>query len=414
MTVAVLVVGALTSACAGRGDVADSVSSSGHEPVPSWIRDGMDLAAAQTKPAAAPVAAPGAVQPSLAVAPTESPLPSRDTVVSALVSWGAPEQQATCVYDALSAKPEVAADAVTMLTASSSPGGAPVANLASVTSAGGLSSERSSAVLLTIAPCLAPAAARAAAAGGAAAAGSDPQSAAMVDGLLQTLSAGQIAALRRVDPRTLANTVGSALTPADRQRLEEAIAIGQSATYNSQAALSAISSLRGVDTSKLDLSKLTPDQAPLILLALVSGLTADQRAELRRLTDVSYKDLKLNVDPAKLAPEQLGGLLLLLSPVLATSLGSSASTPPPGVDPSQIYIPKGADLSSINPLLFLNRDDTIGELVNQGLAPGMAACLLDRFSRLSPKSLAAFFTSNPSAAVTSQFVLTAVSCIGAG
>ena len=422
---ALVVVMCPLASCASTSEFDESateVVATEDDAVPQWIRDGVELARRSSVDPDGYGSDTG-TRPATAVPTSASRtgLPDRDSVVGALVASGVPEEQATCIYNGLATNADVASDAAAILgglaglgsTSASGGGGAtPGATASSLATLASLEPESSTRILVAIAPCLDPSTLSALLVGGRPAggigAGAGPMS---LDALLANLTPEQLSMLQELDPAAVAATVGGALSAGELKQLQDALAQVQALGAGGQGALGTLAQLNGLDLSKLDLSALPADQLPLLLYAIIAGLNAEQQRQLQTVAGFNFDKLDLNIDPEKLTPEQIGTLLLILGPALAASISPRGGTPPPGVDPSQVYIPPGIDLSLINPLVFLNRDDAIAEFVRQGLSATAGACFIDSYARLPPATLLAFFSSDPNPVAISQFLLTSLNCL---
>ncbi|HBX78736.1 MAG TPA: hypothetical protein DEG43_13915 [Acidimicrobiaceae bacterium] len=196
--------------------------------------------------------------------------------------------------------------------------------------------------------------------------------------------------------------------------------LGPEAVANLQALLTAASAagaaqatqaLTGINLASLDLAKLNPEQLAVLIAAVLRGMSDPQRQELLKLGNLNLALFPGGADLSSMTPEQVGTLLLLISPILASTVSSSPTGPPPGVDPGQIYLPPGTDLSNINPLLFAKKSDIVAELMKSGLPEATAGCLFERLRLLSTTTLAAIFSSTPSEAAQAEVGLIVISCI---
>lgn len=389
LVVAAVAVVALLGACSSRAEY-----RAGDEGVPHWIREGVRLASAEKAGRAPATTDREGRDDDTPTTTAPSGLPSREVVVASLTAAGLSAEQAECVYDHVVADPLVSSEVTAFVTALSTPGGTGGATGA----VAGLSPEATTRLVTTVSPCLDQATLVALMAAGQGTGGNT-----QLQALLNQAQGLDLAALAGFDPAALAQALAGRLGADQVRRLQELL--GGVGTPGAGGALAAI------DVEGLDISRLTPEETPLLILALLRGLTPAQQMQLLSLTRVDLGDLDLQINPDTLTPEEVGRLLLALSPVLA---GTISPTPPDGHDPGQVYVPPGADLSNINPLIFLNRADVIAALQRQGFAPSVAACLFDSLSRLPPTTIAALFTSDAQQSSAALVALTAVRCIAGG
>ncbi|MFN8051186.1 MAG: hypothetical protein U0Q22_07125 [Acidimicrobiales bacterium] len=395
-----------SAGCSASADYDGASASDGvtATSVPHWIREGARLArstkaARENGRALTPSAIPIGATGTKAATPA---LPSRDVVVAALVSTGLTATQAGCIYDGVSANPQTAADVSALIGGLTNPSGA----TASAATAG-LTPDATNRLVMSVAPCLDQATLLALLAAGQGVGTGGVQS--QLASLLASAQGLDAAKLVGLDPAALAKTVAGALGSDQVKQLQALLASVGSA----QSAASA-NPLAGLDLEHLDLSKLTKDQMPLLVLALLKGLTPEQQGQLGQLTKVQLDQLHINIDPDKLTPEEVGTLLLIISPLLAGAISTDPAKPGPG-GPGQVYIPPGLDLSNINPLVFLNRADVLAQFAKQGMDPTVSACIFDSMARMSASTIAAFFsTGESSQAALASFLLAAVSCIAQG
>lgn len=406
----------IVAGCSASTDVDPSATgakpapaSTGHSS-PHWITAGIELAQGADSSGGGDAASGGSgdsTDPVAAGAPSgttdaqPAALPPREQVIPLLTGAGLSATQATCMYNGIAANPQVSADIAVLLRAMSASKGASGATSASsaIASMSTLSPDTGTRLTVAIAPCLDSATlfGLLSASGG----GGGSLSLTSLAGLagksgislptLPTTQAAQISAL-----------VSAALSPAQQAQLQQLL-VG--------AKTLAAGNVGGVDLEHLDLSKLTPDQTSLLVAALLHGLTPAQTAQLQSLASVDLDKLKLSIDPSKLKPEELGQLLLLISPLLAASISPTGFKPPAGVDPSQIYLPPGTDLAQLNPLLFVNKDDLLKAVQQQGGSPVLVGCLYDKMRSLSPVTLAKFFSSTPDSVAVATVTLAAITCV---
>jgi hypothetical protein len=150
-----------------------------------------------------------------------------------------------------------------------------------------------------------------------------------------------------------------------------------------------------------------------VLFAVAAGLTEGQRQQLVRVANVNLSKLDLQIDPDKLDTEQGGALLVLLLPFISAGVAPPPGGPPVGSDPGSVYIPPGTDLSSINPLYFVQRENLINGLMADGVNESVAGCLYDKLRTIDPRLLGLLFTGTLSGGA-SQALLTIVGCAISG
>jgi len=382
---------ALVAGCSASADYDDAADDSGE--VPHWIRDGVDRARASTVGSASAV--PRTTTTTVGSEAAASAMPSREAVLAALAGIGVSGDQAGCIYDNAATVPAVAADMSSLLSGlatAPSTGG-------SLTSVAGLSAASSSRLLVTIAPCVDQATLLALLGKGSPTA-TDTASLASLLKSSGTGSTTKPAPLPALGAAQLAQLVAGALGPQQVQQLTGLL-----------AGLGSISSgLAGLDIANFDLSKLSAEQLPILLAAITRGLTDAQQGQLLQLAGLRLDDFDLDVDFDKLSPEELGSLLLLFAPVVSGSLKPGDQLPE-GVNPGQVYVPAGSDLSNVNPLLFLNRADVVAKFNERGIDVAMATCIFDTLSRMPPATVAALFSTELQSDTATRVLLASVGCL---
>jgi hypothetical protein len=311
------------------------------------------------------------------------------------------EGQAKCVYKNVSINPTVAKDVATLLKATGALAASaanPPAAKGTITPLSGLDPDTGSRLAIAIAPCF-DAASLVSLLGASGALGSDAASLAAL-----LTASGDVGGVDAATAATLAQLSGSKLDPAQLKQLQALLAAAAT-SGNATAALA------GIDLAKLDLAKLTPAQIPILAAAIIRGLTGPQQQQLFDLSKVNFDKLGIKIDPDKLTSEQVGALLLAASPLLAASVSPTNGAAPAGVNPNQIYIPAGLDLSQINPLMFVARESFVSGFVEQGQSGPLSGCLYDKLRVIPPTTLAALFTSNGTPLAASEVLVAVVSCI---
>ncbi len=353
------------SSCSSTQEVTSGpVSHSKAVASPAWVVDGL-------RPAS--VGAPGSGSPSRGT-PVASALPSEADFTAGLVSAGLTQTAANCIYRAIADDPaaEALAPQLTALTDSlgASGSGPAVDPTALQPLLGTVAPCLDSATLLTMTSALS---------GSGSTSGQGQTFGALLSSVLGSAADGSgspsldLAGLRQLD--------GSAASPQQAAAL--AALLGK---------LPEILSLQNgqVDMAilrNLDLRSLTQDQARALLLIFANQLTTTQQAQLAQIANVNLQQLDIDVDVDQLSNEQRASLLLLVSPFISAGLKPLLNLPPKGQDPSQIYVPKGLDLSNVNPLYFVPRENAIDGFSEGGLNRDFAGCLYDRLRLLDPQTL---------------------------
>lgn len=361
----VLALVVVSGACSSTQEVtAGHASKSKPVTSPAWVVEGL-------RPTS--IAAPASGSASSA-APSAGTLPSEADFTAGLVSAGLTKTAASCIYRAIADDPaaEALAPQLTALTDSLGAGGSGPA----------VDPTALQPLLGTVAPCLDSATLltmTSSLSGGGSATGQGQTFGALLSSVLGSAADGSgspsldLAGLRQLD--------GSAASPQQAAAL--AALLGK---------LPEILSLQNgqVDMAilrNLDLRSLSQDQARALLLIFANQLTTSQQAQLAQIANVNLQQLNLDVDVDKLSNEQRASLLLLVSPFISAGLKPLLNLPPQGQDPTQIYVPKGLDLSNINPLYFVPRENAIDGFSSGGLNRGFAGCLYDRLRLLDPQTL---------------------------
>lgn len=384
---AVMAVG-LVAGCSSSVEV-DHVQTS-RSRQPAWVTEGLALARASSARAAERAELPPLPDPEPAAGSTLMPMPQ---FVAALGALGLDATAATCIYNGIVGTP--LADTVGKLLAAA---GDPVA--AATTGAIDEGSQRQ--MLVALAPCLDTNTLLTVLAAVTGIGGSKPSGDGSINALVGAV-AGRLATGGGVsgDPAALARQAGVNLTPAQIQALTAAIAAQGANPLDTSK----------IDFSKIDVTKLTRDQIVTLLVALLRGLTPEQQAQLGRLTAVDLQSLNLDVDTSKLSKQEAGALFVVLLPFISAGIAMPTNEPPPGVDPGQIYIPPGTDLSAINPLNFVTKANLIEGLGTQyGIPPAQAGCIYDRLRLIDPRLIGEAYLGR-SEQGAAQVVLAFVSCV---
>lgn len=397
---------ALIAGCSGVEDYEASPDGAASNEVPHWITDGVRLARDTRASWSDDATSPN--RPTGSLAPTEgSALPDRATLVAGLVGMGLAEGEANCMYDNLAANPESSGAVISLLQTLSGTAIDPANPTASLAGLATLDAQTMNRVIWSVAPCLSPESLTTIVMSAQSLAGNPTGQLLGIEGLnldpaaIQQLLAG-------VDISALAAAAAGQLG-ADQVGNLQAVLL---AALNSSGDVSSIikDPMMLLQLDQLDLSTIPPDQMPILILAIIRGLTPAQQRQLQNLAQVRFDELQLAVDPSTLTSEEIGGLLLILAPILSGAINGD-NEPPAGWDPNDIYIPPGTDLSYLNPLLFMNRDAVIKSWSESGVNPVLAACFFDSIRMLEPVTLAALFSTNGSEAAYGSLVLAAVSCV---
>lgn len=346
------------------------------------------------RPAAATVASGNR---SVTSTPSTATLPSKAEFTAGLVSAGLTSAAASCIYEAIAADPaaEALAPQLTALTNSlgASGAGPAIDPVALQPLLGTVAPCLDSATILTMTNALA----------GNGSAGEGQTFGALLSTVLGTASDGaggapslNLAGLRQLD--------GSTATP------EQAVALAALLSKLPEILTFQNGQLDMAVLRNLDLRSLSQDQARALLLIFANQLTTGQQAQLAQIADVNLQQLQLGVDVNTLTIEQRGSLLLLLSPFISAGLKPLMNIPPEGQPVDQIYVPKGLDLSNINPLYFVPRENVVAGFQSEGVAQGLAGCLYDRLRLIDPQAIGrAFIGTDP--AGTLQIGLSILSCV---
>jgi hypothetical protein len=224
-------------------------------------------------------------------------------------------------------------------------------------------------------------------------------------------------ALAGLSPEQLAAVVAAG-SSGDISSIEQAaLAAGAHLSPQALSALQAAAvagALGPVNPATFNLGNVDPaaisgSQAAGLLFALAAGLTENQRQQLVRLANVDLSKINLNIDPSKLTSQQAGGLILLLSPFLSATLSPTSAGPPGGANPGQVYIPPGTDLSAINPLNFVSRENLVAGLMQQGIEVNAANCMYDKLRTIDPRLIGLAFAGGGSDG-SSQVLLSIIGC----
>jgi len=382
--IAALTSALLATSCATSSEV-DQVRTSTKN-VPSWIAQGLAMARRSSAEAAERADLPSLPEPP---ASAGSSLPPEAQFVASVSALGLDPAAASCIYQGIVDTP--LADTVgTLLAGATDP-------LTAATS-GAVDEGTQRQLLVALAPCLDTntlLTVLAAVSGGSGTGGTGGIQS-LVGSLAAQLQGGGVA----VDPNAVARTAGVNLSPGQVQALAAAIAANGAGALDTSK----------IDFSKIDVKDLSRDQIIALLAALLRGLTPEQAAQLQQLSAVDIKALNLDIDTSKLSTQQAGALFVLLLPFISAGVAAPTGGPPPGVDPGQIYIPPGTDLSAINPLNFVSKANLIEGLGEQyGISAGQAGCLYEKLRLIDPRLIGEAYLGR-SEQGAAQVVLAFVAC----
>lgn len=419
----------LAAACSSGSELSDSAASDPATPTtstagqlassvtkssgPRWYLDGVAAARAdRVKRDAIANSANG----STTTTKDGFTMPPRGEVLAALAAMGIPETAATCIYNSLN-DPGVAKEAqllIQLMNAKAAPND-PKATLSAVQVAGTLDEGSQKRLVVALSPCLDTKtmmtllAATGGGLGGATALAGAGSPGALAPLLLSGGASGLstlAAQMGGVNPSTapiaaILAKAGAALTPSEMLALVGALGA---------ASAGGTAELRGINLSKLDFTKLTPQEALALMGALFFGLDPNKKAQINSLANLDFKSLGIGIDAKKLDKQQAGALMLLMLPFLGASLRPANQAPPPGADPSKIYIPEGTDLADVNPLAFVNKDNMIRGLNQSGVSTPVAGCLYDSWRLINPQLLGLAFSGNDVTGAA-QVLVAALQCV---
>ncbi len=329
-------------------------------------------------------------------------LPSKTEFVALLQAAGLDAKSAECVYTNVSTGPvaQVAATLIGSLTGSA----ATLGSIAGGSPLAGLDQAEIQQFLVAIAPCI-PAetmVALLAAAGGSTGTPS-LDSLASLAGLSPSTLAALVAAIGsspgNVDIAALAKIAGVTLTPEQAGALQAILS----------GTIPGVADPSKIDFANLDPATLGPEGVTQLLFGLAAGLTESQRQQLVRVANVNLSKLDLELDPSTIGTDQAGALLVLLLPFLSASFAPPAGGAPVGSDPGSIYVPPGTDLSTVNPLYFVQRENLVAGLMGEGVNENAAGCLYDKLRTIQPAVLGQLFSGNWSGG-GSEALLAVVGC----
>ncbi len=367
--------------------------------MPTWVTAGFELGQREINKRR-PLTRPGRNGEFAA-----SELPTKPEFVALLLASGVNQKSAECIYDSISTGP-VAENAIKLINVlQDSPEN--TRGEAAADTVGALDQGEIQQFLVAVAPCMdaQTLVALLAAVGGKSAGGGSPLDAI---GTLAALSPTTLAALVAAagtappgsDIATIAAIAGVSLTPAQIQALTGVLAASLvGGSVNPKA----------VDFDKLDMANLGPEGVAQILFALAVGLSETQRQQLVTVANVDLSKINLELDPDKINSDQGGALLVLLLPFISAGVAPPPGGPPVGSDPGGVYIPPGTDLSSLNPLYFVKRENLIAGLMADGVEENVAGCMYDKLRTIDPRMLSALFNGTFSSG-TSEAFLTVFGC----
>jgi len=372
----------------------DTSESSG----PEWYLAGVELARADILAARPLERAPLTAPPTTVVG---DGVPSRDELLASLAAIGIEGDVAACIAGNLST-PEVAKDGQALLSLVGASGATPdpTASAEALSAVQELDEGTTRRLIVALSPCLDTTTLLTLLAGSGGLSGAGGLSALNGGGLASLLGSTSVSGL---NANQLAGAAGANLSPSQLAALTAFLA------GISQGRLGGLD-VNAFDISKLDLANLSPEQLILLLAALARGLSPEQSTQLTSLAGVDLGRLGLNIDTSKLTTQQAGALLVLFLPFFGSGLQPAGQTPPPGGDPNQLFVPPGLDLSNINPLLFVPRENLILGLNQSGVSTPVAGCLYDRLRVINPQLIALAFAGTNLTA-TGQILLATFQCL---
>jgi hypothetical protein len=401
----------MAGACSQAGDFPSATGESAARPkvktaprqakVPQWVADGFaqaDREIALRTPL---------TRPDITATADKTKLPPKGEFLTLMAAAGINQRSANCIYESISQNADVSKSTAVLINALAE---APATGRseASTNVVDKLDQGQIQQFLVAVAPCMDSQTLLAllAVLGGRSTGGLGN-----IDSRLAGLTPAEIAAIAAAagpNPTpegiaTAAAAVGVSLTAPQLAALEAALLAGGGAALN-------ILNPHNQDLSNLDPNKLGPAGVASLLFAVSAGLTETQRQQLLHVANLDLSKLHLQVDANKVTTPQGGALLLLLLPFISAQVAPPAGAPPPGSDPNQIYVPPGTDLSAINPLNFVNRENFVAGLAGQGIIPGVANCLYDKLRTIDPRLIGLSFTGG-SLTGGSQVLLAAASCV---
>lgn len=379
----------LIGACSSSTEV-DRVTTSTKK-APGWVTEGLALARAASAKALERADLPDA--PQLQPPPEAgSSLMPEPQFVAALGALGLDPTAASCIYQGIVDTP--LADTVGKLLATA-------ADPISAVTADAIDEGTQKQMLVALAPCLDTTTLLTVLSAVSGLGGAKPTGDGSLNSLIGAVAGKLGTQVAAGDANAIAKAAGVNLSPAQIQALAAAIAAAQGAQNID---------VSKVDFSTLDISKLTKEQIITLLAALLRGLTPQQQDQLGRLTAIDIQSLNLDIDPAALTNQQRGALFVLLLPFISAGVAMPTGAPPPGVDPGQIYIPPGMDLSAINPLNFVKKENVIIGLGEQyDIPPAQAGCLYDRMRLIDPRLIGEAYLGR-SEQGAAQVMLAFISC----
>jgi hypothetical protein len=403
----------MAGACSQSGEFPSATGESASKPkvkvtvaprqakVPQWVTDGFaeaDREIALRTPL---------TRPNLSETVDKTKLPPKSEFITLMAAAGINQRSASCMYDGISQNAQVSKSAGVLINAlaEAPQNGRTQASTGVVDK---LDQGQIQQFLVAVAPCMDSQTLLALLA---VLGGRNTQGLGNIDSRLDGLTAAQIAAIAAAagpNPTpegiaTAAAAVGVSLTAPQLAALEAALLAGGGAALN-------LLNPHNQDLSNIDPAKIGPAGVASLLFAVASGLTETQRQQLLHVANLDLSKVHLQVDANKITTPQGGALLLLLLPFISAQVAPNTGGPPPGSDPNQVYVPPGTDLSAINPLNFVNRENFVAGLAGQGIIPGVANCLYDKLRTIDPRLIGLSFTGG-SLTGGSQVLLAAAACV---
>ncbi|MEZ5322631.1 MAG: hypothetical protein R2698_11285 [Microthrixaceae bacterium] len=375
-----LVVASMLAGCSRSTDADRVVAAPG--PPPKWMTDAVRTARAAipTVPTTSKV---GDIPDDPTVSRRLNGLPAKGLVVSTLTSRGLTASQAGCVYDRIADDKELTALALQLLSGNPD---ATIKNEAFEKAA-------------SLASCVPASAGSDLAADPSVTTPVDPATTSAVMALLAQLNPSLLRQMKGTDLQQFVTLIAAKLSPDQVQLLQQIVAAVS--LLPGEPGEDIGKRLAKLDVDRIDLDTLRPDQVPLVVMALVSGLNTAQRQQLDKVLRLNLSALKLSIKPDALQPSEVQALV----GVLLQALLSAATNQPVTLSPSA--------QQALSPMMFLNRDNLVAQFAEQGIAPGVTGCIYDSFASLSPEQLAPLSSGAGGAAGAGTIVIRAVRCIAA-
>jgi hypothetical protein len=401
----------MAAACSQAGDFPSATAAPATKPaakaaavqakVPHWVTAGFDEADHEIA-LRTPL-----TRPPISTTADKTRLPPRSEFLMLMEAAGINQRSAACMYDGISKNADVSRSTAVLINALAQ---APKSGRSEVSTnvVDKLDQGQIQQFLVAVAPCMD---SQTLIALLAVLGGRSTGEITSVDSRLAGLTPATIAAIAAAagpNPTpegiaTAAAALGVSLTAPQLTALEAALLAGGGAALN-------VLNPHNTDLSNIDPAKVGPAGVASILFAFAAGLTDTQRQQLLHVANLNLSKIHLQVDASKITTPQGGALLLLLLPFISAQVAPNTGGPPPGSDPNSVYVPPGTDLSAINPLNFVNRENFVAGLAGQGIVPGVANCMYDKLRAIDPRLIGLSFTGG-SLTGGSQVLLAAFGCV---